>query len=623
MCRFLGNIAFESNILSQEDFITLTFLSKKGGPDHTDYFFNDFVQLGFNRLAILDTSYRGKQPIHSPSGRFVIMLNGEIYNFSELSRKYGLMGLRSSSDAEVIAHLLDVLPFDTVIAQLNGMFAISVWDQIDRRLFLVRDFAGIKPIFYGITSSGFVFGSQFNQILLHPWFQNWSFSARGLREYLQFGFMDAPNTVAEDVFQLRPGTWMVYSAESNSVEMHEYQTYFKNDLPVRIETDISTVHECGNILNEAVKRQLTSDVPLGVFLSGGVDSSLIAAIASRLHPDIQSLTIGFEELDFDESNVAAEYARFLGIKNECIMFSDTELLKLFDEHNAVQNEPLADCSTLPTYLISKVASSRFKVMLSGDGGDELFWGYPRFKTFAKSAPFFDIKSRFLRRVIMRFMKQSGNDITSFLGQSTIGDANLAFHSSINSKLLDKLLSGSHLSDSLKNDYRFQSVGYQDVLLHLRFNEYYHHLQRVLAKVDRMSMSNGLEVRVPFLDRQLLEFTSTILPACKNDELKYILKNLLYQFIPKNNVSVFKKGFKPPLDAWVSTVLNESVRSTLRNGIDLINGNVDLELQKVFDYAFDYLDGKHSNLEGFWSVFAFSNWFFQQKQLEQKLKIGHY
>ncbi|MEY4572554.1 MAG: hypothetical protein RLZ10_1796, partial [Bacteroidota bacterium] len=556
MCRFLGSVGKSS--IQEESFRLLLSLSEKGGPDNTSVFSNDSLQFGFNRLSILDTSDRANQPLRSPSGRYILMLNGEIYNYIDLSRKYALIGLRSGSDTEVLAHLIDRFSFDGVVSLLNGMFALAVWDTHSRRLFLARDFAGIKPVFYGFTSSGFVFGSQFNQILLHPWLHNWSWSDTGLREYLQFGFMDAPNTVAENVYQLKPGNWIVYSIESNSVKMNKYQAFFKDEIPSRFETDPSTVKECGNILKASVKRQLISDVPLGVFLSGGIDSSLIAAIASRVCPDIQSLTIGFQDVQLDESKQAAEYARYLGIKNECIMFSDTELLKLFDEHNEAQTEPLADFSTLPTYLVSKVASSRFKVMLSGDGGDELFWGYPRFKTFANSAPFFHVKSRFLRKAIMRFMNINGKDITSFLGQSTIGDANLAFHSVINSKLLDQILPGSALSDRLKVDYRFQSASYEDVLLHLRFNEYYHHLQRVLAKVDRMSMANGLEVRVPFLDKELLEFSSSIKPSLKNDDLKLILKNLLYHYIPKSNVNVLKKGFSPPLGTWVKTVLNDSV-----------------------------------------------------------------
>jgi asparagine synthase (glutamine-hydrolysing) len=607
MCRLFGNISARFELPEKQKFEELTSLSKKGGPDSTGYFFGTNCQFGFNRLAILDTSEKGGQPIMSPSGRFILMMNGEIYNYRELIKKYGLINLRSGSDSEVVAQLLDRVTLQELPLLLNGMFAIAVWDKEKKELFLTRDFAGIKPLFYGLSSLGLIFSSHFNQILRHPWFLNWRWSSTGLREYLQFGFMPAPNTVAEEVFQLPPGSWLRHSLDTGETVVQKYRCYFDSSLASVSETDDKVVSDGIITLRDSVKRQLVSDVPLGIFLSGGIDSSLVAALAAGVRSDVETITVGFDHSEFDESVKAAEYAKILGLRNERIILSTDELIRIFDEHNEAQTEPLADYSTLPTFLISRVASSRFKVMLSGDGGDELFWGYPRFRTFAKSAPFFNIPSSLLRKSAKKLLRSAGFDLTGFLNESNIGAANLSFHSYLPPELLDRIWPGSDISADTKLSYQFNGTDTESVLLYLRRNEFYQHLQKILVKVDRMSMANGLEVRVPLLDKEVIEYASRIQPQLlrEHSQMKFILRKILGQYIPEEVIAKQKRGFTPPLKEWSKTVLRENIEDTINL---LPHINLPIERSGLLkEYGMDYLNNRHDNLEGLWTLYSLVSW----------------
>lgn len=607
MCRIYGNLPYRAQLPDQATFKRLTLLSKRGGPDHTGYYFDEGCQFGFNRLAILDTSERGQQPITSPSGRYILMLNGEVYNFKELAEVHQLEGLRSGSDAEVVAHLLEQLAFESVIKILNGMFAIAVWDTLSQNLFLARDFAGIKPLFYGSNSQGFVFGSQFNQILHHPWLKGWQWSQTGLREYLQFGFMPAPLTVAADVYQLPPGAWLRYNIKEGSANLNVYQSYFHTSVTKYDETEPEVLNSVHTALKESVERQLIADVPLGVFLSGGIDSCLVAAIASRVRPDVETLTVGFEQKAYDESEKAAEYAKILGIKNQRIVLSDSELLAIFDEHNLALTEPIADYSTFPTFLISRVAVSRFKVMLSGDGGDELFWGYPRFRTFARSAPLFNFPGSILRRAAGSLLKTAGYDITGYLNEQNVGSANLAFHSYLPSQFLDQIWSGSSVSADLLQEYACNETTRESVLMYLRRNEFYQHLQKILVKVDRMSMANGLEVRVPMLDKAVLECAEAIRPNMlkSHTELKWLLKKVLREYLPENQIAQQKKGFTPPLKIWSRTSLKSHIADTLASDV---SSSLPFEQKgSLLAYGQGYLSGTHDNLEGLWTIYVLLRW----------------
>jgi asparagine synthase (glutamine-hydrolysing) len=596
MCRLFGSAGITT--IENQEFEKLILMSKKGGPDSTDYYSNDNVQFGFNRLAILDTTSNGNQPFVSDSGRYILMLNGEIYNYKDIYRQFNLGDLKSGSDAEVVLKLIEKLSFEKAIHELNGMFAISCWDSIERKLFLARDFAGIKPLFYSNTSEGVVFGSQFNQILKHPWCKDWIWSKIGLSEYLQFGYMTPPSTIAENVYQLGIGEYLVYGLESKTIEKKVYQRFFEKRGNTS-ELDPKSVDNIGEAITNSVKRQLVADVPLGVFLSGGIDSTLVAAKARELNPDLTAVTIGFDDKKFDESEKANEYAKHLKIKHHHVeRFSSKSLLDIIGDHFENMPEPIADYSSIPTYLVSKIARKTNTVMLSGDGGDELFWGYPRFLTFAKSAPYFRIPGQFPRKVIKKTLKSIGSDITGFLGESNLGAANMAFQSYIEPERIRKYTGDYQISEETLNGYAFNGTNSSKSLDYLRRNEFYFHLQKILVKVDRMSMANSLEVRVPLLDKQVIEASERLYSqlGMNHVELKHVLKEELYRYLPKNLVETQKKGFTPPLIHWVENEIRLEIEGLLMNS-ELLN----------HDLINDYYHKRRVSLEHLWTIFVLLKW----------------
>ena len=604
MCRLIGNITQNSSKLESIEFETLTLLSKAGGPDSTEFYEDDLVQFGFNRLSILDTSSAGNQPIVSPSSRYVVMMNGEIYNFKELITQFHLQNLRSGSDVEVVAHLIDLLSFADVVTLLDGMFALVVWDKVDRKCFLARDFAGIKPLFYGYSSKGLVFASQFNQVTKHPWFAEKRIFETGLREYIQFGYMPAPHTIFEGIKQLEPGKYIEYSWENSQLEIHHYQLFFQTDArSIYKETSKDTLDLLRTVVNESIKKQLVSDVPLGVFLSGGIDSTLVAANAVKLNPEIESLTIGFEDKELDESAQAKEYAKILGIKNETVILNDKELLSIYDEHFENLTEPFADYSSLPTFLISKISRQKFKVMLSGDGGDELFWGYPRFDTFANTIPYFRIPGKTNRKIATRLLKKSKFNVSGFLPEGNLGKANFEFQSYNASSDLNRLFKNlPPISNELKEGYFCDTTNKTEALNYLRRNEFYYHLQKVLVKVDRMSMANGLEVRVPLLSKEMLKLAELIQPELhQHHELKFLLKKLVSESIPPNKMNLKKSGFMPPLLRWSKTILKDEILDVLSSNKSLISNYFDKN--EIIKLEQNYFNSGEKRLESLWSFYV--------------------
>jgi asparagine synthase (glutamine-hydrolysing) len=599
MCRILGNVGGET--IEQSLFEELTLISKKGGPDSTKYFVNDQIQFGFNRLAILDTSRIANQPFTTADERYTFMLNGEVYNYKELKNVYGLNNVKSGSDAEVVLHLIEKISFEKAILELNGMFAICCWDSLEQKLYLARDFAGIKPLFYSQTSEGLVFGSQFNQILKHPWCNDWAISDIGLSEYLQFGYMLSPNTIANNVNQLNVGEYLVYSLNDKKLNRQNYHSFYKEKGHIADENA-----HIGNVIGDAVERQMVSDVPLGVFLSGGIDSTLVAAKALQYKSDISAITIGFEDQKYDESPKAIEYAKHLGIKNHHVeRFGNKQLLDIYEDHFADMPEPIADYSSLPTYLVSKIARKNNTVMLSGDGGDELFWGYPRFLTFANSAKYFQIPGATNRKVAKKILKTCGSDITGFLGEKNLGEANMAFQSYITPAQILQLTGNYALSEVTREGYGYNSTQRNETLEYLRRNEFYFHLQKILVKVDRMSMANSLEVRVPLLDLRVIEASELLYSNLgkTHKNLKCVLKNELYKYLAPDLIEKQKKGFTPPLLAWSMNELKSELVGVLGEG-----KNFGFDQKEIDTIISGYYNKKKSvSIEKIWTVYVLLKW----------------
>ncbi|HUH46980.1 MAG TPA: asparagine synthase (glutamine-hydrolyzing), partial [Arenibacter sp.] len=378
MCGFLVEYSPEGkNRLDKHGFISLLNKSKLRGPDSQGYFSNDVnLQLGFNRLAILELSEAGEQPMTSHEGRYIIVFNGEIYNHLDLRKKLKYIKFSGLSDSETITACLVEWGVIKTVEELNGMFSLVVYDKLEEEIYLIRDFAGIKPLFYGWDGKTLVAASQYDQVFLHPEYITNPIDPQVLKLYLEQHYMPSPFGLYKNTFQVAPGEIVAIKKNGNINKIRYWE------LPTSVDYSITNKKEAQNLVEDAlsnsVKNQLLSDVPLGAFLSGGVDSSLVTSFMKEFKNKPKVFTIGSDSKKHDESGRARQFAEALDVQQKIWQLSAQEVLGFWDEAMDALHEPLADFSILPTYLVSKLAKKQVGVALSGDGGDELFFGYERF-----------------------------------------------------------------------------------------------------------------------------------------------------------------------------------------------------------------------------------------------------
>ena len=378
MCGIAGELIFLNATGPKVDWERISSMMARRGPDDEGIWSDkDRCTLVFRRLAIIDLSQNGHQPMTACSGRFVLVFNGEIYNYKDLRSRLESQGVqfRSNSDTEVVLYALIEWGM-AALDSFNGMFALGFYDKAEKRLLLARDHAGIKPLYYLTHSKGVVFASQYNQLMAHPFSQNLSVSQEALGLYLRLAYIPAPYALLQNSHMLEPGTWIQFTG-TGDIQQGQYFHFPRCEMPsLKGEEALEAVD---HVIAEAVKRQLISDVPVGAFLSGGIDSPLVVANMNASGTNtIRTFTIGTGEEATDESSDAMRYARELGVDHVIERVKPDTALNWVDKVIDACGEPFGDYSIFPTMMVSHLASQDFKVMLSGDGGDELFWGYPRF-----------------------------------------------------------------------------------------------------------------------------------------------------------------------------------------------------------------------------------------------------
>ncbi|RED48362.1 asparagine synthase (glutamine-hydrolyzing) [Seonamhaeicola aphaedonensis] len=605
MCGFLTEFSFNNHAVTDSTvFEQLLQLSQHRGPDNTTINTQQNYRLGFNRLAILDLSAQGNQPKFSPSQRYHVVFNGEIYNYKALKDQYQLTNLNSSSDTEVLIHLLDILGVEDTLKALNGMFAMVIMDTVSQTLYLARDFAGIKPLFYGVSKNGVVAASQFNQIFKHPWFQNsLALKPEVVKAYFGFGYMQSPHTIFKQIFQVNPGEYIKID-NKQQITTVKFQEFFQGIKP-NISFDIANTE---TVLKEAVSRQLVSDVPLASFLSGGIDSPLITAMAKTQKADLEAFTLSVNDDQLDEGKQAEIYAKALGIKQEIHKVNEGDLLEEVNNHFKYLGEPFGDYSSIPTYVITKKAKQRHTVMLSGDGGDELFFGYPRMLDVVKNRRWFNIPFYIRKPLIRVANKLKLNNTWGPFHYKTIGEWVMGKHRYIFKEDLNTFFKDVTFSKDMEALYGFEWVRSKKGLLgRLRYNEFYGHLQRVLIKVDRMSMANSLEVRVPFLDKAVLAEVHDKLPVTYNSkaDLKKLLKDLMLNYYTIDSINHHKKGFAVPMYDWLHNQLKSDVETMVFKktfyGSDVIN------VEAVKAYVKKFYNKEHDAAWGIWHIYAWQKW----------------
>lgn len=566
MCGFLIEYA-PNTLIPKEFFLGLLALSKKRGPDFQGYSSHkNIIQLGFNRLAIVDLSEAGQQPMTSHNDRYLIVFNGEIYNHQVLRKQLEFKSFRGKSDTETITACLEEWGIKKTISSLDGMFALSIFDKLTNEITLVRDFAGIKPLFYGHSNGTLVACSQYDQLLSHPNFKNKTINPQVLKLYLQQHFMPAPFGLYEDTFQVLPGEMITFNLEGKKIQ-HRFW-----ELPSNPEYSISSKSEAISFIEETldscVHDQLTGDVPLGAFLSGGVDSPLLCSFAKKYDKDLKVFSIGSDSKIHDESERAKQFASALALQQEVWNLTAKETLNYWKEATKALHEPLADFSILPTYLVAKLAKKNVTVALSGDGGDELFFGYERFWSIGKNIKYQHYPS-ILRKGIYGFDKYTTgnkriNDVVLNAKQS---NAHEGLHSRFKANWLNKIapeLENINLPSEW-NVYNYANESDERLLLgNLRKAEFYGMMQKTLRKVDLASMENSLEVRVPFLQKKMIEASLQIDPLLSygNGNQKQLLKDILSKRIPSVAQEKVKKGFSVPLSKWIREDLKDEFSSKL-------------------------------------------------------------
>jgi len=623
MCGILGEYSIRANPTVKADFKKLLDLSNERGPDNQGYYSNSKnLQLGFNRLSILDLSKLGNQPIHSFDNKMSMVFNGEIYNYLEIKNRlteYGV-DIKSTGDSEVLVNAFRLLGVEETINLLDGMFAIGLFDHKLELLYLIRDFAGIKPLHYGWNKDYVVFASQYDQIARHRSFISNQIDPKVLKLYLSQHFIPAPHGILNNTFQVEPGEVVIFNSSGLKKSKHYWQ-FPEFHAPTIFNINAGIEH-VGEELKQSVQAELVSDVPLCSFLSGGIDSALISYYANQLlNRSLRSITIGSNSVKYDESSNAQKYGKLIGVKHTIRKMRGRDACDILEGMAKSIKEPFADLSILPTYLISKLAKEQSTVALSGDGADELFFGYERFWSIAKNQNIqrWPYHVKYGIYAIDKFLwgNKHINGISLYPSQR---EAHFNLHSRFSIGLINKIVPDlKNISFPNDNIYNYSTTNDDLGLLQkIRLAEFYGMMQKTLRKIDLASMSNSLEVRVPFLKKSFIEASLLLDPYLsygpnkgKISGKKVLLKKLLKSNLPKSPIENMKKGFSVPFSNWLRGDLSKPFRDVLLDN-DSIHyfGMKKSHIEKVFN------DHYNARYDYKWPMFTLFSLFYWKKNLSR-------
>lgn len=623
MCGIVGFIGQGS----ENDINIMTDSISYRGPDDRGIFFNQGIGLGHRRLSILDLSPLGHQPMISDDGNVVIVFNGEIYNFLDLKNSYlGKYKFKGGSDTEVILYLY--LEFgDKVFSMIHGMFSIAIYDFRNKKLLLARDRMGKKPLYWGLYDNTLLFASEPKALFKHEKFKK-EIDLNSLNKYFQFEYIPTPRSIYKGLNKLEPGHFIEF--KNNNIKKIKFWDIKSENKKIDLN---KAIERLDSLMSEAVKKRMVADVPVGIFLSGGIDSSAIAYYAMKNSKNkIKTFSIGFQDKSFDELKYANIVSKFLNTEHYEKVLSEKDSIDVIHNISNLLDEPLADSSIIPTYLLSKYAREHVTVALGGDGGDELFWGYDTFvahklsfiydlvpdfikKIFIKSldlipTSFSNISLDFkIKKFIQGYTKNPLYRHFTWLGAFLSSERKKLFKNNILNQI--KYFNEFEDIDNYAEDFS-ENNGYD---IHSFLYQRTYMMDDILVKVDRASMYNSLEVRTPFLDTDIVEFANSlpIKLKCKGLQRKYILKKLLEGKLPKEIIYRKKKGFGMPIAKWLRTDLKPLVDELLNK--EFINE------QNIFNYDYiktlvdDHMNMIRDNRKYIWTLLVFQMWykrFFIQK-----------
>ncbi|MBN8521975.1 MAG: asparagine synthase (glutamine-hydrolyzing) [Alphaproteobacteria bacterium] len=623
MCGITGFLRLNHSRINPDHISVLKDMMKAmshRGPDGEGIWHDDFVVLGHKRLSIVDLSLTGAQPMVSACERYVIIYNGEIYNHRELRSRVSAT-FKGSSDTETLLEHIAQYGLPETLPKLNGMFAFALWDRHQKILSLARDSVGIKPLYYAVCGTSFLFGSELKTLTAHPEF-NRDIDEDALSAYFNLLHIPHPRTIYKSARKLPQSTYLEFGS-SGTFNIIPYAPLTQNYSYIVDMPEARRVEEFQNILAHSVSRQLQADVPVAGFLSGGNDSSLISALMAK-HGGYRTFSVGYEDPKFDESVRAGVIAKHLGLPHDTLMIAPEDVAPHLDHLAGMYDEPYADSSAIPTYLLSQHVGKFTKVALSGDGADELFAGYPRYIQAVQEWKRLRYLPMVLRPALSSLIsdKPSSSTVSFFKnflsnpGQSLPYLKNLLKEPSLVSYFHHHHYVG--LDKVYCHDVQFLKRFDQDLSIYSRsarsdlrdiltYNQNMRLPDDMLTKVDRASMAASIEVRVPFLDQEIVAFSKALPVSHMTIEgsgvTKKIIKDALRSYLPDSIVDSPKTGFHIPMKIWLRTHFKTWAQNILSGSSDpFLNMNHVQHVWKMYE------SGTRDDLfYPIWGVLMYRQW----------------
>lgn len=605
------------------------------GPDSTGIWFDEYdsVYLGHQRLSILDLSIAGNQPMQLENSDYIIVFNGEIYNYleikSELDEKSSDTFWKSNSDTEVLLKSIKFFGLEKALEKIDGMFAFALWNKVEKKLFLARDNFGEKPLYYGFINNNFMFSSDIFALTLPANFKK-NICQGALGYYFKYNYIPSPKTIYENIFKLEPGSFLELKLNDlidKKIKKKKYWSPSSNIDDVYNSNLEENIENLDRILKKNIRRRLNSDVEIGCFLSGGIDSSLTASIMQNLSSKkIKTFNVAFQNKEYDESAEAKKISEYLKTDHYTIHLNKNNLINTVENLPYIFSEPFSDSSQIPTHLVSNYARNKVKVAMSGDGADEIFLGYNRYRYLQILQKFQNLNypakkiilsilnnlpDNFIKKILNIISKKKfyyisdkikkTKNIFNYISDSKeIYDVFLKqnfFNNEINIKQESSIFKKSTLEKPYNENIIFD-MQYLDLLYYLPDD--------ILCKVDRASMYNGLEVRTPYLSKELYNFSLNLPLSQKiyKNQNKFILKKLLNNYLPKKLFDKRKSGFTLPLGDYMKTDINEwcedlLTKQNLKN-LNIFKTEEVLKIWSLHKKGYDYTNE-------LWSIINYINW----------------
>lgn len=609
MCGIAGFVDFRQ-LSSQTDLELLTECIAHRGPDAGGYFYDGITGLGHRRLSILDLSAAANQPMYSANNQYIIVFNGEVYNFQEIALELDI-NLKTTSDTEVILEAF-VKWGPNFVHRLNGMFALAIYNKVEKELFLYRDRMGIKPVYYYQEGSYFAFSSELKSLIKLPHLQKkLTLNKEAISQFLYLGYIPRPNSIYSEIKKMDSGTYLLLNKKGlKTIPYWQLTDQFKPDL---LHNEIEAKAKLKELVLSSVKYRMISDVPFGTFLSGGIDSSLITAAAQQVSSTpVKTFSIAFHASKYNEAKYASAVANHLSTNHHEFTVTEKEALEWVDQLTGIYDEPFADSSAIPTLIVSELARKHVTMTLSGDGGDELFFGYgmyqwaerlsnPLVNTFrkpiAKALPW--LGNRFERAAQVFLYEDANRRKSHIFSQEQYLFSQKEIYKLLNPEFQAKAL--------IIEDWNVQARKLTPMEDQALFDMYYYLQDDLLVKVDRATMRHSLETRVPLLDYRIVEFALNLSPDLKfkNGVNKYLLKQVLYDFVPKEIFDRPKWGFSIPLAIWLKTSLRYLIEDYLSEKVVNRYGVVNYAEVKRLKESF--LQGKEYLYNRVWLLIVLHKW----------------